>query len=65
MTSYFIAYFYQKIGSNWGLGCTTVKRESPVLNWDDIQDIQKTIESRDSELESVVILNWRRFENPE
>jgi hypothetical protein len=63
--SYFVSYVYRNQDTAWGFTSTVIQRELPVSGWDDIEEITNIIKSSNSELESIVILNWRRFEDPE
>jgi hypothetical protein len=63
---YFVAFAYWGADCRvQGVGSTIVERELPVSNWDDILSMTECILSCNPDKESIVILNWRKFEDPE
>jgi hypothetical protein len=62
---YFVVFNYWKAGNTYGVASTVIERDLPVSGWDDILGITDIILSRNPDMENVVIINWRRFEDPE
>lgn len=60
---YFVSYFF-KTATEDGYNECEVFRESPIFDHDELEDVSNSIKSSYS-YESVVVLNWRRFEQAE
>jgi hypothetical protein len=62
MYEYFVSFVYNH-GCDRGHACTSITRQKPVVTHADIQDISELIK-RDNNYDSVVLLDWRRYEEP-
>jgi hypothetical protein len=62
---YFVAFDHWSENNNHGVASTIIERDAPVSDWDDILNMTNTILSRNTDYETIVISNWRRFEDPE
>jgi hypothetical protein len=64
MKAYFVSYMYWE-GRTQGVGCRQLNIKNPVAGWDDIQAMASEIQRLNPKYTEVIILNWRRFEDPE
>jgi len=69
---YFVSYTFTTASSG-GHGRTVVKAEHPITDIDRIEDLEEAIlkhhnesafKAYDPPFETVMVLNWRRFEEP-
>jgi hypothetical protein len=61
---YFVSYYFTT-GTSMGYGNTEVIIDSPITGYQDNLKVQDAIKNSDPEREKVIILYWRRFEDPE
>jgi hypothetical protein len=64
MRSYFVSYLYRIEGIR-GFACCRLNIEGCVFGWDSILAMVSEIRRLNPEFTEVIILNWRRFEDPE
>jgi hypothetical protein len=62
---YFVAFDYWKANDIHGLASTVIECNLPISGWDDILSITDCILSLNPDMERVVIVNWKKFEDPE
>jgi hypothetical protein len=62
---YFVSFNFSKTNNIRGVGSRIIERESPVSGWDDILGMTGYILSQNPDMEQVVILSWKKFEDPE
>jgi hypothetical protein len=61
---YFVSYVYWK-ENNFGFGHCQLLIKNSVIGFDDIQAIVSELRRLNPTFIDVVILNWRKFEEPE
>lgn len=62
MNSYFVAYL---VASTGGVGCTELRMSKPVSTLADIVVMRNSIaDGLRMPHETVIVTNWRRFEDP-
>jgi hypothetical protein len=62
---YFVAVYFRREDGNYGVASTEIEREDPVSGHDAIASMADCFLSRNPGMKEAVILNWRRFEEPE
>lgn len=69
MGLYFIAYeaIANRGGENNCVGSVQIERDKPIVNYEDIENICDKIADKYKDYlpDSIVVTNWRRFEEPE
>jgi len=62
---YFVSYFYTKgVAGAVGMGNLEISRDKPISCITDIQEISDFIKEQHEYMQSVTVLNWRKFEDP-
>jgi hypothetical protein len=62
---YFVAFDYWKADGIHGVASTILESVLPISDWDDILKMSDCIRTFNPDMEKVIILNWRKFEDPE
>jgi len=61
---YFISYAYQNGSTSHGFAWADITQENPIIGSKDLNDIAEDLK-KGQKFTSVVILYWRRYEDPE
>jgi len=61
MIEYFVSYSCMKEGEGTGFGRLTIGRETPIRSMLDVKEIEQEL-CEDENLDSVIIINFQRFE---